>query len=329
MIRLRTWAVWGTACALLGFTSGCGEEDAQQHNAQAGEETIVAPERVHAEVGGEVVSTVDGEPITLSQVRETATRLHLSPLDALRRLQSELAIVHRAERTPLVRDAEVEQARRRAAVRALLRTQIEAMHMPEAETPEAVEERHAQIADRLVQPEHRRSTHVLVPIAQDAEPARLDAARRIAERLLASITQAQAEGALSTIAAMDAAAGTHGAFEVAVEHLPSFARSDVETPFADALFSMSAPGLYPSVVQTSYGFHILYMEEIVPPWEVPRDEWEPALRRQLSVEERAEALIALTDDLASHQSVLLHPHIDEIFARWPADEASLAPHEGP
>jgi hypothetical protein len=307
---------------LVALALGCGETP-QDGSASQGP-AVAAREHAHGQVGGEVVSTVDGEPITLSEVRETATRLHLSPLDALRRLQSELAIVHRAEATPLAQDAEVRQAARRAAVRALLRTQIEAMHTPEAETPEAIETRHTEIAARLVQPERRRGTHLLVRIAEDAEPARRDAARRIAQGILDEVAHAA-----NPLTEMDAAVGVHGAFDVAIEHLPTFARTEIEPAFADALFAPTEPSLYPQVVETSYGFHILYMEEIVPPWEVPREEWEPALRRQLSVEARAEALIDMTDALGSRETALLHPHLDEIFAQWPADEASTAPHEGP
>ena len=290
--------------------------------------TEQARAREHAQVGGEVVSTVDGEAITVQQVEELATRLHLSPLNALRRLQSELAIVHRAEATPLSRDAEVQRAVQRAAVRALLRTQVEALHTAEGQTPEAVEARYTQIAANLVSPERRVSTHVLVPIAADADQARRDAARRIAERMLEDVTHAPDDTAL--LAQMDAFAGTHGAFEVSVEHLPAFARTDVETPFADALFSLEEPGLVPQVVETSYGFHVILLQAIEAPWTVPRTEWEPALRRQLSVEARAEALITLGDDLGERTTVLLSPHLDEILTHWPTSQSAGPPlREGP
>ena len=313
--------------ALLGVLAvGCGEASS---GGAASAETppLPTPARAHAEVGGEVVSTVDGEPITLTQVRETATRLHLAPQDALRRLQSELAIVHRAEATPLVRDAEVERAAQRAAVRALLRTQLEVAHTAEGQTPQAVAARYAEIAQNLVSPEQRVSTHLLVPIAADAEEARRDAARRIAEGFLRDVAIAPDEAAALT--QMDALAGTHGAFEVSVEHLPAFSRTDIETSFADALFGMTEPGLVPRVVQTSYGFHVIYLQRIEAPWTVPREEWEPALRRQLSVEARAEALIALTDDLGARQRVLMSPHLDAILANWPTSETSITPPEGP
>ena len=309
--------------ALLGLlTAGCGEASS---GAGASAETPALPTlaRAHAQVGGEVVSTVDGEPITLSEVREAATRLHVAPLDALRRIQSELAIVHRAEATSLVQDAEVERAAQRAAVRGLLRTQIEAAHTAEGQTSAAVEARYAEIAQNLVSPEQRVSTHLLVPIAADADQARRDAARRIAEGMLRDVALATDEAAALT--QMDALAGTHGAFEVSVEHLPAFAQGDIETSFADALFGMTEPGLVPSVVETSYGFHVIYLQRIEAPWTVPREEWEPALRRQLSVEARAQALIALTDDLGERQRVLMSPHLDAIMANWPTSETSITP----
>ena len=320
---MRLASCWALLAVLA---AGCGEAPSDAVTSEQAP-ALPSPTRANAQVGGEVVSTVDGAPITLSEVRETATRLHLSPLDALRRLQSELAIVHRAEATPLVRDAEVERAAQRAAVRALLRTQIEAAHTAEAQTPEAVQARYAEIAQNLVSPEQRVSTHLLVPIAADAEEARRDAARRIAEGFLRDVTLAPDEAA--ALAQLDALAGTHGAFEVSVEHLPAFSRADIETAFADALFGMTEPGLVPRVVQTSYGFHVIYLQRIEPPWTVPREEWEPALRRQLSVEARAEALMALTDELGTRQRVLMSPHVDAIMANWPSETSLSAPREGP
>ena len=59
---------------------GCSEAP---HVETAETPTEQARAREHAQVGGEVVSTVDGEAITVQQVEELATRLHLSPLDAL------------------------------------------------------------------------------------------------------------------------------------------------------------------------------------------------------------------------------------------------------
>jgi hypothetical protein len=70
-------------------------------------------------------------------------------------------------------------------------------------------------------------------------------------------------------------------------------------------------------VRSSYGVHVVVLDEIVPPWEVPTEEWVPALRRQLAAEQRAAATDALATALAEQQPVLVNQAALSIAEQMP------------
>lgn len=285
-----------------------GPEGAVQEDAAASHAAPTTSLRGDAHVGdgvgdARVVATVDGRPITLGEVRDVARTANVAPLEALRRIEDERVLEQLA--APEQDDAEVRAATRRAAVRAYLAREIEAAHRPEDISDEAIEARHTEIAARLVQPETRRATHLLVGLERDASPERVAAAERIARQLLAEAAVSPTSDGLAALA------GRRGAFDVRVEHLPLFAAVALEEPFARALFALPAPTgtpvLAPDVVRSSFGFHVILLEEVAPPWVVPEDEWRPVVRRQLAVEARAEAVAARVAELAQRTTVAIDP----------------------
>ncbi|MBX7195925.1 MAG: peptidylprolyl isomerase [Sandaracinaceae bacterium] len=306
----------------LGLVSGCGP--AASDPSSRAEAPVAAPDDrgstsgPAAQVGGDVVATVDGVPITLHEVETLARTAHLTPALALERLEDELVLGGLAERTELARDPEVESAARRAAVRELLVRVVEPTITPETVSSEDLDARRAQISGGLSMPETRRAVHVLVTLEADADEARLDAAFRLARSLRDELA-----GAPDLVAAMDAMAGRRGAFEIVVEHLDPMARADLEAPFGDALFAATEPGLLPEVVRTSYGVHVIDLVAVVPAWEVPREEWEPVLRRQIAAEGRAAALEELAATLASRTRVEIDPRAQAL-----AESAPLEPSAG-
>jgi hypothetical protein len=291
------------AATVLLVASGCGTDGPGPSVERPIEARPSAPSAgPAAEVGGQVVSTVDGEAITVAEVEEVVRLTGLGPLAALRRLQEERALAHRAAASPVADDPEVAAATRRALVRQLLASEVEAPHPPEAIPAAAVEQRAREISGALASPETRRASHVMVALPADAPEARVDAAFRLARRMRDEL-RAQP----SPSAALDAYAGRQGAFDVVVERLDPMPRDELEQTFADALFEAPGSGLVEEPVRSSYGVHVIVLEEIVPPWEVPREEWEPVLRRQLAAEARVAATEALVERLASRTPVTIAP----------------------
>ena len=301
-------AVLASACGADRGSSGTPSPEGDSTHAP----TPGAHTRESAEVGGDVIATVDGEPIRVSDVEAAARADGVSPAVALRRLEEDLAVAHLAEASAVADDPEVRAAARRAAVRELLHREIEASRTPEGVPDSVVEARREQIAGALAQPETRRATHLLVPLEPSADQARVDAAFRLARSLRDEVsTEADPS------AALDAHVGREGAFDLTVEHLDAMRRDALDASFANALFSAEAPGLLPEVVRSSYGVHVVVLDEIVPPWEVPRDEWLPALRRQISAEERAAATSELADRLAELQPPLVNQRALSIAEQMP------------
>jgi hypothetical protein len=119
------------ALALLLF-GGCGEEVPKAT-------PTAAPEA--SEVGGRVVSTVDGQPITVEDVERVARSAELSPAEALRRLQRYHLLAGEAERRGFGANAAVRQASRKAAVQELLAMEVEA--------PPSLDDEDAQVRERF------------------------------------------------------------------------------------------------------------------------------------------------------------------------------------
>lgn len=256
---------------------------------------------------GEVVATVDGVAITRDEVEDVARRTGLTPREALTRLEEEVVLYRAATAAGIDEHApEVLDVSRRAAVQALLADRIEAPIRPETLPAAEVEARMAHDAAMFAQPERRASVHLLARPDAGAGPEALAVAERFARRAAHELA-----GEADPAAAMQRYADESDpgrTFTVVVEPLPPARRTgDLVEPFSAALFGPSAPGLIAEAVETRFGWHVILLTEIVPPWEIPEGEAESLVRRQLVVEARAAALIELEDRLLAEHPVPIDP----------------------
>lgn len=308
---------------VLGLIAGCGAPPAPAEPVDAGSGAAAAGEALPE---GPVVATVDGTPIALADVEDVARRTGLSPPEALRRLEDEVLLYRAAERAGVTTDAEDERTVRRAMVQAYLAAEIEARITPESIDEALVRTRRERDANLFAQPERRASTHVLcrrrparataagagddegevdpedAAAATDAAIARF--AARVAEEL-----RAEADPAAAAARYRDENAEGR-AFEIVVEDVPPARRTgDVDESFAAALFALAEPGDVTAPVTTSFGVHVVVLTDIVPAWSVPDDEVYALVRRQLAVEARAEALVALEDRLLAEHPPVIDPDV--------------------
>ena len=78
------------------------------------------------------------------------------------------------------------------------------------------------------------------------------------------------------------------------EDLPGYANDGgLQTPYASALFSTPAGSMHPRTVRTTFGVHVLFVQEVTPGIDVSLDDATPEIRGALVIEGRA----ALLDDL--------------------------------
>ncbi|MCX7807886.1 MAG: peptidylprolyl isomerase [Deltaproteobacteria bacterium] len=302
MHQFEVRGVWGVAWIwILGCTAPLspGSDSAQRQ-----ERTKAQPE---LEEGENVVARINGHPITLAEVEALSRESKLPPREALRELEKEVLLFDAAQRAMVDVDAKIEREWRRALVRAFLKKEIEERYRPENVTEEAIEERAQEIRRALVVPEKRIAFHLLVVVPPNADAGRWDKAKRLATEILGSI-----QASSDPIAALKAQkGGQRDGFEIRVEQVGPLAQEELEPNFAKALFGVNQPGLLNEVVRTRYGLHVVALLEILPGWEVPREEWEPVIRRQLANEERAKTLEALADRLRQHFEVWFSPKLED------------------
>lgn len=127
--------------------AGCGRsEPARSKHLTAGT----------AKVGGEVVSTVDGEPIRVRDVERVVRETGLAPEVALRRLQRGLLLAREARRRGYGDRYAVRLAVRKAEVQALLARAVEDAVPPSSISDEEVRRAFDEHRDQLENPDFDR-----------------------------------------------------------------------------------------------------------------------------------------------------------------------------
>lgn len=249
--------------------------------------------RGDAVVAGEVVATVEGYPITRSEVVALARRGRLEPSAALTRLEGELLLGLEAEREGYGSDAVVRREVRRGAVQALLEEVAREVpdEVSEADLRALYEER----VEGWKRPAMRGVAHVLVPVAEGAPLAIEEEARARAEAIRL---------ALAVDPDLERWREEPG---LTVEEVPLFAAdAPLEEPFREAVFEMEAPGVVPRVVRTSYGWHAILVRVVLPEFRPSFESRRRWLRDELLARRRFARLHELVSRLEDERGVTRH-----------------------
>ena len=87
-------------------------------------------------------------------------------------------------------------------------------------------------------------------------------------------------------------------FPVKAEELPAITmKASIERPYKDALFAANSVGPLKSPVKTSYGWHVIFLEEIIPAEHETVSEAEEGIRERLSQKKRLERVVSIIDKL--------------------------------
>ncbi len=158
---------------------------------------------------------------------------------------------------------------------------------------------------RYSQPEMRHAHHILISVANPKDPKSDAAALAKAKQILAELQAGQDFAALAKKYSADPGSAVKGGDL-------GWAGRDVYVPaFADALFGMKQPGLYPEPVKSQFGYHIIRLDAIqpahVPPLEQVRTQIEAQYRRQQATAifgDRQDQIQQALDNGASNLSAL-------------------------
>jgi hypothetical protein len=289
MMRALTGMLLATLAGCLGCTEpGAGSE-------------LGADRAGHDEVGGSVVSTVNGHAIRIADVERTAFGTGIPFRESLRRLQSErLLMEEAARRGRFARVPDVIDVARRAAVQALLDAEAAEVTVSDRDLEKAYEEQRARFESK----EQRVVVHFLAGMREGA-PAELEARARA--YAAAALQELKVATDLEAWKAKHNAKVVEGVQTLA-ESLPPLAREGrVVKPFEDAMFSLAQPGVVPAPVRTSYGWHAIRVLEITPAKVVPYETAAATLRNELRLERQTAHVAKLIEQLRRQHPVVVTP----------------------
>lgn len=253
--------------------AACGREQASAPVA-APDTTVVA----------HVVARVGGRPIG---ARDVSARMAAEGLDAeaaLDRLIGEELLAQEAARVGITEQRDDERAVERVMVRAMLRD-LESELTPALVSREDVRTEFEAQRAQLEVPERRASWHILVKDSSED-------GKRLAASIRAEVVAADDPRAVFRRYADGGDQAT--ALEVTAEELPAMApQAGIEQSYKDALFAAKSPGPLRSVVETSYGWHVIVLTEIIPGERKTLPDVEDEIRERLSQKQRFERLVQI------------------------------------
>lgn len=225
-----------------------------------------------ARVGGAIVSTVNGEPIALTEVEALVRDSHLSPPEALRRLQAERLLMAEAARRGVRGDREVWQVTRQALAQALLDEEAAKVHVSDSELRAAYEREHA----RFDYPERRASLHVLAVVETPEQDKTAYAfIRRVLDEMATSADPESVWRRYQVKVEPD--------LRVSAERIPAVDRgAPFVKPYLDALFGVTVPGVVGQPVRTRFGWHAIIVTSITPASHKSLEDASAELREEIS-----------------------------------------------
>lgn len=285
---MRRWALVVAVCA------ACGSSGPHERSRNSGPLTTG------------VVANVEGAAITVADVQQLCERSGLSPKDALGRLESETLLAAEAQRRGYAGVDAVEHVAEQALVQALLESDVES----EQPTAAEIDDAYAKSGERFRTPERRVASHVLAVLPKEPSPEVDAAARAFAAD---AIQKLQAAPDPSTVLAELKTAKM--SFPISVEVLPPAPRKGMFVPeFSAALFSLPKPGIVPEPVHTQFGWHAIWLREILPEEQMPEADAKKVLAQELTVTKRQRKLDTLLKQLEQRANPSYAPTVRDLLA---------------
>ena len=228
------------------------------------------------------VARVGSRSIGAEEVEDFAVAEAIPPRAALQRLIDAEVLAQEAERLGFTVRREGERAIERLMVRSMLHD-MEQANTPESISQDELREDYALHEAKFRIPERRRSWHILV---KDKGPE----AKALAASILRELQQAKDPRVVYERYADGAAKGVQ--LEVMAEELPHVTKNaGLEKSYKDAIFAPESEGPLKSLVETSYGWHAIVVDEILPAEQRSLADVEEASRIRISQGKRTALLV--------------------------------------
>jgi peptidyl-prolyl cis-trans isomerase C len=286
--------------------------------ASCGGERTTPPPAEQAALGGEVAARVGTDTIPLALVVKVAAAQHIKPREALDRLVDDAICANAARTRGLDREEPaiwlLTAARARATADRIAADAQAAGPATDAEIDELTKQYWREV-DR---PPAVRVVHVLLNRAQPNKPdAAADArARALMPGLRAAVLDAK--DADDFIA--KANAFPHEGAVLTAQRLPTFAADGADTEdlgrmdpvFAKGAFTLQKPGDTSEIIESSFGWHVIRLVEVVPEQRMGVEARRVAFRDEVFIE-RARAMVeARLKTLRAANPVQISPAADTL-----------------
>ncbi len=313
MSRLGRWLA---AAALL----SCGEREGSVSTATA----------AHGALGGEVAARVAGVDVSAALVARVASATGVSPAVAVERIVEDVLAARAAERAGLDRTEEVRQQLTAARARATVdRIREEARRSPPTDTEVAGATAAHWVA--VDSPETFLAAHAVALRPKVADAAKEAAAKAVAAAVVAATAGAKSESEFRS----RAEAVPHPDVELVVQGLdPVTADGRValegqpmtyDPRFAAGAAALAAPGAMSSVVESSFGWHVIYLIERRPEHRLPLEVRRRMFAEEIEAARAHQALEALEAVLRKKEPVSTESGLDTLLAEAVPSMAPSAP----
>lgn len=289
------------AAALLGgviLVAGCASAP------DGGSGTAPAAREEKARTGSsDAVALVDGEAITAEEVAAQAAAAHSDARAALEALVDARVLAREAERRGLDRDPSVREAAEREMVRRFLSLGFEREVTPRAVTEADIQRAYEKNSNQFDHPEIQVVLHILAPASASDPQEKREAALRRAQQVAERARTIRDEAAFrALVPALSDDKVTLKGEEVATGRVGWTVK-----PFADAAFALAQPGDTSGVVETRFGYHVLFLKRKIPAVHIPIDQVRETLQNGMWPEVQRREFGRLVDQLVDKHHI-------EVFA---------------
>jgi peptidyl-prolyl cis-trans isomerase C len=244
-----------------------------------------------------VVATVDGRPIRASQIATQARAAGQTAKEALASLVDAEVLAGEAARRGLDADRESQEAAEAAAVRRLIHTGFEAEVTPASVPMSWVRKVYDKNKDALDHDAEVDVWHILID-ARGLDADKKQAARAVAEDI------ARRARAVKDLDGFKALAPPGAKYEHIITERDGWTVREFSHP---AFEQLHKPGDVSSVIETKFGYHVMYLVAIVPARHTTLAEAEPELRKGVFPEFQKPEFVRWCDRLAGSHEISVHP----------------------
>lgn len=141
-------------------------------------------------------------------------------------------------------------------------------------------------------PEQRKARHILIKVAKDAKPEEVAAAKKKIEAILARIRKGEDFAELAKKESQDPGSAKQGG------ELGFFGKGVMDPAFENATFALKK-GEVSEPVRSSFGFHIIQLEDIKGGETKPFDEVKASIKKEIQNEKAEQQYYDMADQLAN------------------------------